>query len=265
MIKIQGKQNFMGVDIPVVAGGFGDNKRCICDKTIAEIHNMEAKHVRENIVNNISRFKESVDFIDIKKVVGDTDDNLLVNLGYSRMQISKAEHIYLLSERGYSKLIKIMDTDLAWDIYEKLLDEYFTIREFVNPWTLPVSGQIQLLAQGHMELEQQVLEIKRDLVEFKDTLPLLGVDMQELTNAIHKVGIDALGGKDSNAYQDNSIRSKVYRDIHRELQRQYDVNSYKAIPRGKLSEAIKIVKSYHMPVFLKDLVDMENSQIRIPF
>ena len=32
------------------------------------------------------------------------------------MQISKAEHIYLLSERGYAKLIKIMDTDLAKDV-----------------------------------------------------------------------------------------------------------------------------------------------------
>lgn len=48
------------------------------------------------------------------------------------MQISKAEHIYLLSERGYAKLIKIMDTDLAWEIHDKLIDEYFTMREVIN-------------------------------------------------------------------------------------------------------------------------------------
>ena len=45
------------------------------------------------------------------------------------MQVSKAEHIYLLSERGYAKLIKIMDTDLAWEIHDKLIDEYFTMRQ----------------------------------------------------------------------------------------------------------------------------------------
>lgn len=45
------------------------------------------------------------------------------------MQISKADHIYLLSERGYAKLIKIMDTDLAWEVHDKLIDEYFQLRE----------------------------------------------------------------------------------------------------------------------------------------
>lgn len=41
------------------------------------------------------------------------DDDLLKNLDFTKQQIVQAEHIYLLSERGYAKLIKIMDTDLA--------------------------------------------------------------------------------------------------------------------------------------------------------
>lgn len=32
------------------------------------------------------------------------------------MQIAKSKNIYLLSERGYAKLVKIMDTDLAKDV-----------------------------------------------------------------------------------------------------------------------------------------------------
>ena len=37
-LQISGKQNFMGKDIPVVLGGFGPDRKCISDKTIAEIH-----------------------------------------------------------------------------------------------------------------------------------------------------------------------------------------------------------------------------------
>ena len=37
-IKVTGKQEFMGLDIPVVLGGFGEGKKCISDKTIAEKH-----------------------------------------------------------------------------------------------------------------------------------------------------------------------------------------------------------------------------------
>ncbi len=58
-----------------------------------------------------------------------TTSDLLTALGYSTQMITQAEHIYILSERGYAKLVKIMDTDQAWDIYNHLLDEYFLLRE----------------------------------------------------------------------------------------------------------------------------------------
>lgn len=127
---IKGTQKFSGKEIPVVSGGFGQDKKCMSDKTIAEIHGMEVKHVRERITSNIKRFKESIDFIDLKQRVGETGTlDLLNTVGYSKQSITQAEHIYLLSERGYAKLIKIMDTDLAWEIHDKLIDEYFQYRE----------------------------------------------------------------------------------------------------------------------------------------
>lgn len=130
-IIINGTQDFMGVKIPVIEGGFGKGKRCLTDKTISEIHGMKMIHVREALNKNIKRFKENIDFIDLKDI-DNIDNNLLVSLNYSKMQISKAKNIYLLSERGYAKLIKIMDTDLAWEIHDKLVDDYFTMREIVN-------------------------------------------------------------------------------------------------------------------------------------
>lgn len=142
-LVVNGKQKFMGKEIPVVLGGFGKGKKCICDKTIAEIHDMGAFKARERILSNISRFRENIDFIDLKQgiLVTDTSENqrvgeteileLLQELGYAKQSITQAEHIYLLSERGYAKLIKIMDTDLAWEIHDRLIDEYFELRERV--------------------------------------------------------------------------------------------------------------------------------------
>ncbi|MBN5990717.1 ORF6N domain-containing protein, partial [Clostridioides difficile] len=97
-LNIKGKQKFMDLEIPIIEGGFGEGKKCITDKTISEIHNMEIKHVRELINRNIRRFINAIDFIDLKVVV-DNDYNLevLELLGYRKMQISKANNIYLLS------------------------------------------------------------------------------------------------------------------------------------------------------------------------
>jgi len=99
------------------------------DKTVVEIHGMKIIHVRETISKNIKRFTES---IDLKVIIGENDNNLLDSLGYSKMQVSKVQHIYLLLECGYAKRIKIMDSDKAWKIHDKLMDEYFVIREIIH-------------------------------------------------------------------------------------------------------------------------------------
>ena len=96
---------------------------------VAEIHDMKVKHVRENIKENIKRFKEGIDYIDLKQV-GDSD--LFSQLNFTKAQVGNSKNIYLLSERGYAKLIKIMDTDLAWEIHDKLIDEYFQMKEIIS-------------------------------------------------------------------------------------------------------------------------------------
>lgn len=129
-LKVIGTTEINGVEIPNVLGGFGDGKKSLTDKAIGEIHSQPCREIRRRINDNISRFKLGIDYINLKDV-GESHDNLLSNL-YSNMEISKADKIYLLSERGYAKLIKIMDSDLAWDIHDKIIDEYFAMREIIN-------------------------------------------------------------------------------------------------------------------------------------
>lgn len=139
LVKVQGTQQFMGKEIPVVLGGFGENCKVMLAKTIAEIHKMETKHVNELINRNIKRFKNEIDILDLGVVLNDTG---LKELGFTQQAINSYKglrakgqggNIYLLSERGYAKLIKIMDTDLAWEIHDQLMDEYFHLREEHKP------------------------------------------------------------------------------------------------------------------------------------
>ena len=90
-IDVKGTQEFMGKEIPVVEGGFGEGKRCLTDKTIAEIHNQPIPEIRRRINDNVKRFKTDIDIIDLK-VMAESHNNLelLQPLGYSKMQISKA-------------------------------------------------------------------------------------------------------------------------------------------------------------------------------
>lgn len=163
---VKGKQNFMGKEIPVVLGGFGEGKKCICDKTIAEIHNQPVPEIRCRLNENISRFKENIDFIDLKQGMGESHTlEFILELGYTKSAITQAERIYLLSERGYGKLIKIMDTDLAWEIHDNIMDEYFMLREQKRKESLETVNETvkiftDLMQRAGCTAEIQLLTVK---------------------------------------------------------------------------------------------------------
>ena len=255
-LVLKGKQNFMGKEIPVVYGGFGEGKKCISDKTIAEIHNQSEREIRKTINRNISRFKESIDFIDLKKGGNEiTTSELMLNMGYTKTAITQAEHIYVLSERGYAKLIKIMDTDLAWEIHDKLIDEYFQMREEKKRKPLSVTELIELELRAIKEVDSKAEAINEDLQTFKRELPLFNIDCEEIQNAKNRVVVPLLGGKNSAAYKDKSLRSKVYSDINRQIRREFNVNSYKAIKRNQYEKIFEIIKNYKLPLFLKEEIE----------
>ena len=126
-LAVKGKQEFMGKEIPIIYGGFGEGQKVVLARDIAEIHNTELKAINQNINRNIKRFRENVDIIDLKTQSLPVTE--LEQLGFTKQSVANSKNIYLLSERGYAKLIKIMDTDLAWEIHDKLIDEYFQLRE----------------------------------------------------------------------------------------------------------------------------------------
>ena len=129
-LKVKGTQDFMGKEIPVVEGGFGESQKVILAKTIAKIHEVELKEINRLINNNIDEFEEKIDILDLKNN-GDYQAPLH-ELGFSNRDISISKNIYLLSEQGYMALVMLMRTEKAKEIRKQLRQEYFAMREVIN-------------------------------------------------------------------------------------------------------------------------------------
>ncbi|MBS5307707.1 ORF6N domain-containing protein [Clostridium sp.] len=126
---VKGKQNFMGMDIPVVYGGFGENQKVILARDIAKIHEVELKKINEIINNNLDEFEEGVDILDFKNSVFPTGS--LFELGISKQSIANSKNIYLLSEQGYLLLVGFMKTEKAKEVRKQFRREYFKMKEVV--------------------------------------------------------------------------------------------------------------------------------------
>ncbi len=142
-------------------------------------------------------------------------------------------------------------------VEEKLKE---TVRRTI-PMTIP--EQIQLLASGNVELNQKVDDLDKKIERLEYDLPILGIEIDKITSTVKKKGVECLGGKESPAYQDRSLRGKVYSDIYAELKRQFGITTYKAIKRNQCETAISVIDNYHMPYFLAEQVYFRNTQLNL--
>lgn len=115
--------------------------------------------------------------------------------------------------------------------------------------------------QKIQEVENRVNRVQEDLDEFKEEMPLLALDCDRISRAVHIKGVECLGGKDSMAYQDRSLRAKVYSDLHREIKRQFGVTTYKAIRRNQCDNVCRIVSEYELPMVLQEQVEAANTNM----
>lgn len=114
-----------------------------------------------------------------------------------------------------------------------------------------------------LDRKQQALE--EELKNFKQDIPLFNIECDELQKLVKKIGVKMLGGKNSRAYKDNSLRARVYSDIQREIKRQFGTESYKALKRSQLEKAKEIVNNYKLPLLLEGRVIVLNNQLEVNY
>lgn len=229
------------------------NIRVLTTQQIAEAYGTDTKIISKNFSRNKGRYIEGKHFICLE---GEEKRGFI-----NRRQIDdgskNAKTLYLWTEKGAFLHAKSLNTDKAWEVYDRLVDEYF---EKGSRKPMTIAEQIQLLAQGNVELKEKIEAVNDDLQEFKRDMPLLALECQKITKAKNQKVVPILGGKDAPAYKDNSLRQLVYSDIDAQLRREFGVNTYKAIKRNQCDMAIKIIKEYELPMYLKDRIDDTNAQ-----
>ena len=111
-----------------------NNIRVITTKQVAEAYRTDPKQISQGFNRNKTKFTEGKHFF---KLTGNT-------LRAFRLKADLPQNIgklYLWTDRGALLMAKIIDTDTAWEAYERLVDFYF---EKKNPPTAIAQSNAQL-------------------------------------------------------------------------------------------------------------------------
>lgn len=183
-----------------------------------------------------------------------------------KLDLPRQGETWFVTESGLYAVILRSDKPNAKKFRKWVTSEVLPSIRKTGGYEIPksTSGQIQLLAQGYTELEEAVNSIKEDVTELKDNVPLYGCEIDEVSKHVKRKAVNVLGGKDSEAYRDASIRSQLFTDIYSQIKREYGlVSSYKSIKRKYIADVHDFIDCYEPPMVLGEQINDANSQIRM--
>lgn len=239
--------------------------RVLTTQQIADEYDVEAKQITDNFNNNKNRYISGKHYIclegkELKLFKNETENFDVVG--------SKVNKLYLWTQKGVLLHAKSLNTDKAWEVYDHLVDTYFDVKKLeFKPLTKMeiIQQSIDILNRHDKEIKQ--IDDRMDKLEFD--IPMYGSEADELSSHVKRKGVEILGGKKSEAYQDTEIRAKVYRDIYDQNKREFGIyddtgrpKSYKALKRKYLYDAYELIDCYKAPTYLVEMIDEANVQMQ---
>lgn len=245
-LKVLGTEKIGSFEFTGIEGGFGENKKSMLVKDIALIHDRPVKAINQAIERQLNRFKNGIDILDLKV------ENFAVtlsDLGFNQGQINASKHIYLLSERGYAKLLKILEDDKAWEIYDELVDNYFNMRYVIQKQdSYMITDPVQRAKRWIEEQEEHQVKLamaKQETKDVQDNTPISSKDYQVLSRKI--------GQKLDRYLSQHQIYNKNQVALLR-----WDLNN--AILKAAGVPARTLIKQKHFTAIAEALVNWEPSE-----
>ena len=203
------------------------NVRVLTTQQIAEAYEADVKVISNNFNRNKERYIEGKHFICLEG-----EELKIFKTNHHFDESSRINKLYLWTEKGAFLHAKSLNTDKAWEVYDRLVDEYF---DKGSRKPLTVAEQIQLLAQGTADHEERIEKLE-------NTMTINYGQQKYLGDLVSLVVIEALDGKKSNAYSE--IGKKVFAECNRDVKSYFGVNARNNIPKLRYEEAVKYIKGW---------------------
>lgn len=208
----------------------------------------------------------------LRKIDGINEDLAKAKIGFSKYwtegsyidKSGKSNREYMVTKRG-CEFLAHKTTGTKGNLFtDRYMDKFAEMEQYIEE-----GPKKQLTPMEILELQFQVVrdqgkkieEVDNKVSKLENDMPLFNVDCKELQAIVKKMGTKVLGGYKSQAYNDNSLRGRVYSDIQHQLRREFGVSRYEAIKRSQLDKAKLIISRYAAPTVLVDEIEQANNQL----
>ena len=163
--------------------------------------------------------------------------------------------------------IFINESGLYALIFSSKLDSAKRFKRWVTSEVLPAirktgSYQKPLTPQEMLRIQLGMIDNHEDrIADLEQNMTIDYGQQMVLGDTVSKVVIDALGGKESNAYKE--IGKKVFAECNRDLKHYFNVNARNNVPKKKFDEAVDYVKNWQPCTNTRIKIQDYNAQISL--
>lgn len=182
-----------------------------------------------------------------------TNDVVAIKVDFIPLWLAKIQ-ITKKMEQDHPEL---SDKLLEYQLKAKdILAEAFMPKQ--NDFPRTTQAQIQLLAQGNVELNQRVDDVEIRIKDLENTMTLDHGQQYFLEKTVNKTVMSALGGKESNAYK--QIGRKVFAECNGNLKAYFKVNARGNVPRKRYDEAVAYAEKWKPCMNTQMMIEQYNAQ-----
>ncbi|MCM3395933.1 ORF6N domain-containing protein [Cytobacillus oceanisediminis] len=222
---------------PISQGG----KRVLTTIQLAEVFGTEAKIINRNFQRNADRYVQGKHYFalsgeELREFKGSRqiDDSLKFT-----------SILYLWTEKGAWLHAKSLNTEKAWDAYEMLVDEYYSIKEDIVP--LSKDQALVTVLRTTADLMEDTQTIKAEQHKIRKLVYEIDNKVEEhitLSSGEQRRVQKGIAQKVYELESNPEFRSKLFRELHRELKDRFGVASYKDIKRKELQLALSYIENW---------------------
>lgn len=235
-----------------------NNQRVLTTSQLAEVYGTNTDYLNRNFNNNKERYKQGKHFILLE---GEELKQFKMTTGKNDGSFLRVNRLYLWTEKGAWLHAKSLNTDQAWDAYEMLVDDYYVKKEQLNS----VADQYQNLSpevKAIFLIDERTQKMETRLNQLENNMTIDYGQQLSIQNAGKARALHFLGGKESAAYRDKSLRQKAFSAIWKDVKEYFNVDSYKNIRATELDKAIEFIRGWSMSGRLYREVELMNSQLQ---
>ncbi|MDE5978202.1 MAG: ORF6C domain-containing protein [Turicibacter sp.] len=194
--------------------------------------------------------------------------DLFIESQYQHPQNKQWYKEYLLTRDGFSLLVMGFTGKeaLRWKL--QYIEAFNKMEEMIKQQIqtqIPNSPMdiLKVMFSALEEQKQDIVEVKQDVQNFKEEMPIFTSQRKEISKRVRSLGVDLLGGKRSTAYQDKSLRNRLYSDIYSQIHREFGVGSCDDIKRRDYSAVFSVIHNYSLPMHLANDIEYANTQMNL--